>query len=86
MHESFEMPPDTRLSENVVADFKQWILAGAFDPRDKPANSQELSLRKSGKMPSKHESLIGVSNLSRLRHHRSTDEIAGQITPSTNLY
>lgn len=43
LHESFEMPPDTRLSENVVADFKQWILAGAFDPRDKPANSQELS-------------------------------------------
>lgn len=32
-HESFEMPPDQRLPEEVIADFEKWISDGAADPR-----------------------------------------------------
>ena len=32
-HESFEMPPDRRLPDNVIADFEHWIKNGAVDPR-----------------------------------------------------
>ena len=33
-HESFQMPPDKKLGENVIADFRNWISMGAPDPRD----------------------------------------------------
>ncbi|MFH1301809.1 MAG: PSD1 and planctomycete cytochrome C domain-containing protein, partial [Planctomycetota bacterium] len=33
-HESFEMPPKNKLSDQVIADFEQWIKMGAPDPRD----------------------------------------------------
>jgi len=35
-YENFDlqMPPDNRLPENVVADFRKWIHDGAIDPRD----------------------------------------------------
>jgi hypothetical protein len=33
-HESFEMPPDRRLSDSVIADFEHWISNGAVDPRE----------------------------------------------------
>ncbi len=33
-YESFEMPPDGKLPESVIADFETWIKAGADDPRD----------------------------------------------------
>lgn len=33
-YESFEMPPDGKLSDAVIADFEKWIKAGAHDPRD----------------------------------------------------
>ena len=33
-HESFEMPPDEKLSDDVVANFMRWIEMGAPDPRD----------------------------------------------------
>jgi hypothetical protein len=33
-HDDFEMPPDKKLSDKVVADFEQWINLGAPDPRD----------------------------------------------------
>jgi hypothetical protein len=33
-HESFEMPPDAKLSDQVVADFETWIKRGAPDPRE----------------------------------------------------
>ena len=33
-HESFEMPPKNKLSDQVIADFEQWIQMGAPDPRD----------------------------------------------------
>lgn len=32
-HDSFEMPPDRRLPDSVIADFEQWIKNGAVDPR-----------------------------------------------------
>ncbi|HUG69600.1 MAG TPA: PSD1 and planctomycete cytochrome C domain-containing protein [Pirellulaceae bacterium] len=35
-YESFEMPPDGKLPESVVADFETWIKSGAHDPRDAP--------------------------------------------------
>ncbi len=33
-HESFKMPPDTKLAADVVADFAKWVEMGAPDPRD----------------------------------------------------
>lgn len=33
-YESFEMPPKTRLSAEVIANFEKWISNGAVDPRD----------------------------------------------------
>jgi len=33
-HESYEMPPSGKLSDEVIADFEKWIALGAPDPRD----------------------------------------------------
>ncbi len=33
-HETVEMPPDRRLPDAVIADFRRWIESGAVDPRD----------------------------------------------------
>jgi Protein of unknown function (DUF1553)/Protein of unknown function (DUF1549)/Planctomycete cytochrome C len=33
-HESFEMPPDRKLPESIIADFETWIEMGAPDPRE----------------------------------------------------
>ncbi|GAA4466066.1 DUF1553 domain-containing protein [Novipirellula rosea] len=35
-YESTEMPPQGQLPAKVIADFEQWISAGAIDPRDQP--------------------------------------------------
>jgi hypothetical protein len=35
-YESFEMPPDGKLPDSVIADFEQWIEMGAPDPRAGP--------------------------------------------------
>ncbi len=35
-YESSEMPPQGPLPAKVIADFEQWISAGAIDPRDQP--------------------------------------------------
>ena len=42
--EASEMPPDSRLSNEVVEDFRKWIAAGAVDPREghAPAAKQEI--------------------------------------------
>ncbi|MDG2127110.1 MAG: DUF1553 domain-containing protein [Fuerstiella sp.] len=32
-HESYEMPPDRKLPDAIVADFEKWIHDGAVDPR-----------------------------------------------------
>lgn len=34
-HEAFEMPPDKKLPDAVIADFEAWIERGAPDPRDR---------------------------------------------------
>jgi hypothetical protein len=36
-HDSFNMPPDTKLPDDVIADFEKWVEMGAADPRDGPA-------------------------------------------------
>jgi hypothetical protein len=33
-HESFEMPPDRKLADSIIADFEKWITMGAPDPRE----------------------------------------------------
>lgn len=33
-YESFEMPPDTKLAAETIADFVKWVELGAPDPRD----------------------------------------------------
>jgi len=33
-HESTAMPPDSKLSDQVIADFEEWIRNGAVDPRN----------------------------------------------------
>ncbi|MFY9255681.1 MAG: PSD1 and planctomycete cytochrome C domain-containing protein [Fuerstiella sp.] len=33
-HESWEMPPKSKLPDNVIADFETWIRDGAVDPRE----------------------------------------------------
>lgn len=33
-HESFAMPPEKQLSEEVIQDFETWIRRGAYDPRE----------------------------------------------------
>ncbi|MCA9175426.1 MAG: PSD1 domain-containing protein [Planctomycetales bacterium] len=40
-HESVQMPPDTKLSPEVIADFVKWIEMGAPDPRDGSSSSAE---------------------------------------------
>ncbi|GAA5509951.1 DUF1553 domain-containing protein [Novipirellula caenicola] len=37
-YESSEMPPQGKLPDQVIADFEQWITAGAVDPRDQPTS------------------------------------------------
>jgi len=33
-YKSFEMPPDKKLPDAVIADFRKWVKSGAPDPRD----------------------------------------------------
>ncbi len=40
-YESLEMPPDQKLSAEVVKDFEKWIADGAHDPRDEAAAPSE---------------------------------------------
>ncbi|MDB4561647.1 DUF1553 domain-containing protein [bacterium] len=44
--ESSEMPPDGRLSNQVVEDFRAWIAAGAVDPRDgqRPVAGEQMNV------------------------------------------
>ncbi|MEC9092682.1 MAG: PSD1 and planctomycete cytochrome C domain-containing protein [Planctomycetota bacterium] len=49
-HDSVEMPPDEKLSDNVIKDFETWILQGTPDPRnEKSINLRSLSLEKGRK-------------------------------------
>lgn len=42
-HESFEMPPGKKLSEEVIADFVKWVELGAPDSRDQPPSVDEAA-------------------------------------------
>lgn len=42
-HESFEMPPGKKLSDEVIADFVKWVELGAPDSRDKPPTLEEAA-------------------------------------------
>ncbi len=47
-YDELEMPPDSRLSKKVIADFERWIQDGAVDPRKgdslkKPLNTIDLA-------------------------------------------
>lgn len=33
-YRDFEMPPDSKLPDDVIRDFKRWINAGTVDPRN----------------------------------------------------
>ncbi len=41
--ETFEMPPNSKLPNAVIADFERWISRGAVDPRDKPPSPTEAA-------------------------------------------
>ncbi|MBC8354465.1 MAG: DUF1553 domain-containing protein [Planctomycetes bacterium] len=43
-HESFEMPPDRKLPESVIADFEKWISMGAPDPREGTARVSQSGI------------------------------------------
>ena len=38
-HETFEMPPDRKLPDSIIADFEAWVMRGAADPREQPSES-----------------------------------------------
>lgn len=38
-HRDLEMPPDRKLSDQIVDDFRRWIADGAFDPRTRDPES-----------------------------------------------
>lgn len=42
-YDSFEMPPNEKLPDDVIQDFRTWILSGAADPRDTPPNPEQLA-------------------------------------------
>ena len=42
-HESFEMPPDNKLPDDVIGDFQKWIADGAFDPRNEPPDADSVA-------------------------------------------
>ncbi|WP_161604541.1 PSD1 and planctomycete cytochrome C domain-containing protein [Roseiconus nitratireducens] len=41
-YDGMEMPPDEKLSDAVIADFRRWISLGAPDPRSAPAEQAEM--------------------------------------------
>ncbi|MEK6235714.1 MAG: DUF1549 domain-containing protein, partial [Planctomycetales bacterium] len=42
-HDEFEMPPKSKLSAQVIADFTKWVEIGAPDPRDGKSQLQKKS-------------------------------------------
>ena len=41
-YESYEMPPEGKLSEEVIADFEKWVAMGAPDPRTETSGAPVL--------------------------------------------
>lgn len=44
VEDDLQMPPDGKLDDQVIADFKEWIEMGAPDPRDEPKSSTQMKL------------------------------------------
>jgi hypothetical protein len=44
LDDSFQMPPDGKLTDDVIADFEQWVTMGAPDPRDGPVPPSQGSI------------------------------------------
>ena len=43
-HESFEMPPKSKLADNVITDFEKWVKEGAADPREGTAQIESAQI------------------------------------------
>ena len=43
-HEDYRMPPNKKLSNDVIADFRQWIEMGAPDPRTRTSTNIKTSI------------------------------------------
>ena len=41
-NEDLQMPPDRALPEHTVRAFRDWVAAGAWDPRETPAPASEI--------------------------------------------
>jgi mono/diheme cytochrome c family protein len=48
-HETYEMPPGDKLSDNVIADFEKWVEMGAPDPRSKSDANKKPTLAEARK-------------------------------------
>ena len=46
--DALQMPPKTKLSDEVIADFEKWVKMGAPDPRGDTASSPETATVRSG--------------------------------------
>jgi len=42
-HRTLKMPPEKKLSKNIIADFRKWIEQGAPDPRDHPPTANKAA-------------------------------------------
>ncbi len=49
--ELYDMPPDGKLPEKVIADFRRWVKMGAPDPREPKATSTATTLATSAASP-----------------------------------
>ena len=60
-YEDFEMPPEGKLPDPVIADFRQWIKSGAYDPRTDTPQPKE---QKDGPVAVSPEELWSLGTLS----------------------
>ncbi len=68
-HESYEMPPDEKLSDEIIADFVKWIRMGTPDPSDEAPTAAEA------------EAMIGQSKGEELRDWWSLKSITRPAPP-----
>lgn len=58
-HADLQMPPKSKLAMDLIANFEQWIVAGAVDPRDSPPGATTTIDIDEGR---KHWSFQSLSN------------------------
>ncbi|MEZ6135715.1 MAG: PSD1 and planctomycete cytochrome C domain-containing protein [Pirellulaceae bacterium] len=86
-YESLEMPPNKKLTDEVIQDFEQWIASGAYDPRDEPSIPNETVISKidfeqgrqfwSFQSPVRHD--LPVHNLGNWPRNRIDHFVAGKL-------